>query len=85
MAATEGLVTAVNARGLYGLRASAQQICESAERGERAERAQCAGFAEQLRERDGRRERASRGRARGAAGRATLQIRLLKLHTAGAG
>lgn len=82
--AAEGLV-AVHARGLHGRRA-AQQLGEPAQRRQRRQRAQRAALAEQLRQRDGRRQRAAGRRAAARAwSRATLQIRLLKLHTAGAG
>lgn len=85
-ALAEGLVIAVHARGLHGRGRAAEQVGEPAQRRQRAERAQRARLAQQLRQRDGRRQRARARRAGAPArARATLQVRLLKLHTAGAG
>lgn len=83
-ARAEGLVRAVHAGGLHGRAGGAgQQVGEAAQRRQRVERPQRAALAEQLRERDGRGQRATAAAAR--ARRPALQIRLLKLHTAGAG
>lgn len=67
------LVRAVHAGGLHGRRRARQQVGQAAQRGQRAERPERAALAEQLRQRDGGRERAG-----GLAGRrAAFQIRLL--------